>query len=527
MNENHNNFNESVSENMPSAKGNKKALIAILISAVLVITLGAVAVSALFASPLALVGTGIANSAKALEKNEMVTLLEKYAKGGSMQIDIGLEGILNSLLGLDIDSTATFKIYSGGEDGAAVTADVTVRDRLFLDAAIIASKTAVTVTSQKLLDGAVYGIDLENAPENFDGSVFGPTGPFSIGLESLEEITDNIAQSEAMKKELQKIEEDLLGIVFDSLSENAAVGKEKKDLDFNGEKVKMTAVSVKLSSEATANVFADLIEYLYTNEDLEQFLRSYDTFIANYLSGLDIVPYYGDSDDFVDDLYDYLEEIYTELDDYKEKIVDSGVELSIVFYVTKSDKELVGVDFAFEVDGEEASVSVLAGPALSDLREVKVKIDDGWSVIRVGYTVDVNDKTEYVAELEVREDDMVLASGEISWDKKSGAYEISVGNSYDETVAIEGKFEYSAQSATLTVEKLSSYYEDVDLALSIQINASDKMPAMPQNYTEVLTMSQYELEDLTADMAAALMNEVYSLDLDVLNALQYLMWYFI
>ena len=309
MNENHNNFNESAVEKRPAAKGNKRALITIAIAAVAVIALGAVGLSALFASPLALVGTGIANSAKALEKNEMVALMEKYAEGGSAQIDIGLEGILKSVLGLDVDSTATFKIYSGGEDGAAFSADVTVRDQLFLDAAIMASKTDITVTSQKLLGEAAYGIDLEKAPENFESSVFGPNGPFSVGLESLDEITENIAHSEQMEKDVQKVTESFLSVLFDSLDSNAVIGKEKKELDFGGEKVKVTAVGIDLDSEAAANVFADLIEYLYTDEELEQFLRTYEAVIAQYLSDLESVPYYENGDGFVDALYDSLEEI--------------------------------------------------------------------------------------------------------------------------------------------------------------------------------------------------------------------------
>ena len=525
MNENHNGFNEMEIEKKPMMQGKNKKLIAVLVSAVLVVALGIVGASVLFSSPLTLVGTGLANSAKAIGNNEMVTLLEKYSKGGSAQIEIGLEGILEAVLGIGIDATAAIKIYSDGENGAAVAADMTVRDNLFLDASIVASKTDVVVTSQKLLGDAAYGVDLMNASENFEGSVFGPTGPFSIGLESVEEITDNIAQSEQMKENVQEIGESFSTVLFRSLKQNAKVGKENKTLDFNGEKVKTTAVRVELDSEALANIFADLIEYIYTNEELEQFLRTYDTMVADYLAGVDLISYYDDSEEFVDDLYDSLEEIYTDLNDYKDQIVDSGAELSVVFYVTKSDKELVGVDVSAEFDGEEASVSVLAGPTLSDLREVKIKVDDGLSVIHVGYNVEVNDKVDYAARFTVREDDVELASGNVVWDKKSGAYAIGISDD----LCLEGGFELNEQSATLTLDKITSGsgYVEMVVDLSIQINASDKMPAMPKDYTDVLTMSQYDIENLTADMATALMNEVYSLDSDMLSILQYLMWYFI
>ncbi|MBR3703926.1 MAG: hypothetical protein IKM11_00340 [Oscillospiraceae bacterium] len=516
-------MNENIENRKPI--GLKKKVLTVAIALAAVAVLAVTGASILLASPLALVGTGAANSIAALEKSDAAVFFEKFGESGSMELTVGLEELMDSALGFGVDAEAVVKLYRDGDDGAAVTADVKLGGETFVDAALTANQTELAITSAALLGDKAYGVDLTKASEHFENSVFGPNGEYSLGIDSLDSMTENAVQGEQMDEDAQKIGESFFGVLMNSLNEYAQTGKEKKELDFNGEKIRTTAVDVALDSEALANVAGDMVEYLYTNKELEQFLRTYSAQIVDVLVYLDAV-FYDDPEEFVDDFYESLEEIYTDLDDFKEEIADSDVVLDAVFYVTKSGKELIGFDLTVECDGEEMELSVLAGPSISDLREVKVKLDDGQSFIRVNYSVEINDKTDYAAKFSVREDDAELASGNIVWDKTCGAYAITVFDEYDEALSIEGKFERNAQSVALTLEKITSGYgyEEMVIDLSVQINVSDKMPPMPQQYTDVLTMTANEIEDLTEELAAELMSAVYRLDPDILGELSQMLW---
>ena len=214
--------------NTTKGAGKKRTVITLVIAAVAVIAMTAVGVSILTSSPLALVGTGFANSAKVLEKNEMLTLLEKCADGGSVQIDVGLEELLASALGIRVDAAAQLKLFSDGDDGAALAADLKLGGVTFLDVLLNATKQDITLTSGALLGDAAYGVDLEKAAEHFETSVFGPNGPYSLGIDTVDEITDSIAQGEKIEEDAKEIEESFLLMLLESVDQHAEISKENK-----------------------------------------------------------------------------------------------------------------------------------------------------------------------------------------------------------------------------------------------------------------------------------------------------------
>lgn len=514
-------MNENIENKKPI--GLKKKVLTVVIALAAVAVLAVTGASLMLASPLALVGTGAANSIAALEKSDTAEFFEKFGESGSMEFSVGLEELMESVLGFGVDATAAVKVYRNGDDSAALAADVKLGGETFVDAVLTATRNELVLTSGALLGDKAYGVDFAKAGETFGNSVFGPNGAYSLGIDSLDGVTENAVQGEQMNEDAQEIGESFFAVLLNSLSEYAQTDKEKKELDFNGEKVKTTAVNVALDSEALANVAGDVVEYLYTNKELEHFLRTYSAQIVDVLVYLDAV-FYDDPEEFVDDFYQSLEEIYTDLDDFKEEIADSNIELNAVFYVTKSGKELIGFDLTIERDGEEMELSVLAGPSLAALREVTMKLDDGQSFVRVNYSVDVNDKTEYAAKFSVREGSVDLVSGEIEWDKKSGNLVLTVRDEYDNLLIVEGTLAVDKQSIMLSVEEFSDGDDVLEVQVVLTMNASDKMPAMPTEYTDILVMTEGEIEDLTEELTAELMNAVYSLDPDILGVLSQMLW---
>ena len=512
-----------------TAKGGskKRTVIAIAIAAVAVIVMAAVGVSIFASSPLALVGTGFANSAKAIEKSETVVFFEKLRDGGSAEIFVGLEEMLASALGVRVDAAAQLKLYSDGNDGAALAADLKLGGVTFLDVLLNATKQDITLTSNAILGNTAYGVDLEKAAEQFNTSVFGPNGPYSLGIDTLDEFTDSITQGEEIGEDAKEIEESFLIALLESVDQHAEITKENKELDFNGVQAKTTAVKIVLESEAAAAVAVDMVEYLYTNEELKQFLRTYETMVADYLMGLDLISYYDDPGEAIDDFYDALEEIYMDPAEFAEQIEDSDITLNVVFYISKSDKELVGMDLMVELDGDEVEFSLLAGPTLSDLREISVKVKADGTLVRGYYRVDTNDSTEYAAEFSLREDGDVLTNGEFHWDKKAGNYALTVRDAYDDAITLEGTLEVSAQQVALSFDRIAAGGDAQEMQIELTLRASDQKPTMPEEYTDILTMTQGQIEDLTTELATELMNMVYALDPNVLGVLSSLLFGFV
>ena len=513
--------------NTQKGAGKKRTAVTLVISAVAVIAMTAVGVSMLVSSPLALVGTGFANSAKAIEKSEVAVFFEKFTDGGSAEIFVGLEELLASALGIRVDAAAQLKLYSDGDDGAALAADLKLGGVTFLDVLLNATKQDITLTSDAILGKTAYGVDLENAAENFKNSVFGPNGPYSLGIDTLDEFTDSIAQGEEIEEDAAQIEESFLVALLESVDQNAEISKENKELDFNGVQAKTTAVRIVLESDAAAAVAVDMVEYLYTDEELKQFLHTYEAMVADYLMGLDLISYYDDPGEAIDDFYDALEEIYMNPQEFAQQIEDSGIMLDAVFYVSKTDKELVGMELLVELDEEEFEISLLAGPALSDLCEISVKVKVDGTLVRGTYRVDTNDRAEYAAKFSLREEGDVLTSGEFRWDKKAGNYALTVRDAYDEAITLEGTLKVSDQQIALTLGRIAVGGDALELQIELTLKASDQKPAMPEEYTDLLTMSQGEIEDLTADLAAELMNMGYALDPDVLGVLSSLFFGFV
>ena len=143
--------------------------------------------------------------------------------------------------------------------------------------------------------------------------------------------------------------------------------------------------------------------------------------------------------------------------------------------------------------------SVIAGPSLKNIEEIAVRLDDGYSVYRITYAVETNDKKEYSAKLKVREDSENILVGEFVWDKSSGDFEIELTDDWGDTYGVEGKLMVDSKTAAIVLESVYDYYEEIDLGISLTVSASDKMPAMP-SYTEILTMSSDDLIDMVYDI---------------------------
>ena len=476
-------------------KFGKKPLL-ISIAAVVVIAIAAIIAVSAMSSPMSLVGKGFSNSVNALKQNSVVVFANKVATGGSIEAVCDVE----ELLELPVEAVMSLKLYTAAAK-AAITADVKIEGDAVLDASAFIDKENIAVASDVLFGSKTYGVDLIDLTERFNASEFGPDGELSLGIEfpdSAESVTEDAAK---MAEESQAVSKAMLGYLLNSVEEHAEISKENESLSFNGAEVKATAVEIQADSEALTAVLSDLITYLRSEEELKEYLYNYADYYAAILveAGL----FYGDYEDaesIIDEFYVQLDDIgEDEMETLAEEIKAADVELSLTFYVTKSGKELVGVKFDADADGEEAKVSVFAGPSWKNLEEISVRLDDGYSVYWITYAVKSNDKEEYSAKLKVREDSENVLVGEFVWDKEKGDFEAEVTDGWGDTYGLEGSLKVDSKSATIVLDSAYEDSDEMDLGISLIITTSDKMPEMPV-YTDILDMNADDLEDLVYDL---------------------------
>ena len=149
------------------------------------------------------------------------------------------------------------------------------------------------------------------------------------------------------------------------------------------------------------------------------------------------------------------------------------------------------------------SASFQTGPTWEDLKEFSFRVDDGYSVIRMDYTVETNNKSEFVAKWKAREDDEVVGSGEFTWDKRLGGFTLNVTDDWGDTYRAYGGLQTDGKSAKLTLDLVAEDTYETELGISVILNTKDEMPAMP-DYEDVLEMDEGEVEDLLRELRGTL-----------------------
>lgn len=478
----------------------KKPLIYVAAAVAAVAVVAAIVSAAVASSPLALVAKGAKNSAEALVNNEVVALLSDVADGGSVELACDLETITESILGYGMDGSASVKLYTNSDPQIALVADVEVDDEDLIDLTITASEKEIAASSELLFGDDAYGINLKTAAKKFDNSVFGPDGEYSLGVESLEDIMDTAENSDEIVKDAEKVADEFIDAMIKSLRKHAEIEKSRDILDFNGTDTKTSAVEITLTSTSLAGMYSDLIDFAYKNKTFKNFLYDNAETVINGMYAADMLYFtYDDPTEPIDNFYEELEEMVADMETTMARIERADVDISLTCHVSKSGKYLVGVEVDGQFYEEKVRASIIAGPSLDKLEEISIHYTDNATTARVTYTVDTNTKNEYVSELKIREDGEVLISGDFTWDKKDGDFELTFTDEWGDTYGAEGSIDKHGKSTTITLNSVNGEGETFDLDVDLILTTSDKMPSV-SHYVDLMDMDEDDMEDLIYDI---------------------------
>lgn len=480
---------------------NKKGILIGAAALAVIAIIVALAVGILSNSPMGLLAAGFSNSMEALEDNSYIEMMEQVSNGGSVELAMDITPILQGN-GLPGNGTGALKIYMDQEEQeAAMTLGVQVGGQT-LDASLFGNQKGIAVASDWLLGDKAYGIGLKDFVENFNNSVFGPNGAYSLDIEIPENFQEQLERSKDYNKATEKIAMQLAAQLLKSAEKNSNVAKENATLEMGDETVKTTAVSIKMDHNQLAAVVEEMLDYLRTDKDIKAYLYEYKDIL---FGGSDL-----DTEAMLDELYEELEDAKDEIGELKEEMEDEEAGLEAVFYITKSGKQLIGMDITLESNISPAKLSFYAGPDLQEAKEISFRVEADDTTVRGSYTVTTNNKTAYAAELKIRADGENLVNGTVTWDKKNGDFAVTATNLEGVSVGFRGKLEQSKKEITLNLQSIEADGQKVELDMDLVLRASDKMPAMP-NYTEILKLTEEEVTTIVNDLSMVFFQMAYGM----------------
>lgn len=467
----------------------------------------ALVISLLTSSPLALVATGAQNTAEAIAKSPYVGFMEKVSDGGSVEIGVDLAEMD---LGISLDAGISAKIYSKSSESAmAVSLNAELMGRPILDALLVANETDLALSSDILFGDSAYGIKLQDASDNFEGSIFGYDGAYSLGIESIDEYLPDMQQSEDTGEELLGHVTSVFGEVVKKLQEYADISKSGEALSFSSGEVKTTAVRLAMDDEAITAFVRDMNDYIRNDQELKNFLLENTDYLSAIL-GMESY-YYGDPEMLTGEIEAMYESMDSLAADYEELAAElEGYAVELVFHISKSGKYLVGVNCNVEAEGEAVKVELLAGPSPDKLSELRAKLDTADSKSDISYIVNANDESSYSALLHVGENGQAVFGGSISWDKMGGDLRLEYTDALEYIYGMSGSMIKSDETVSIVVDTITIAGDSTDLGIDVVLNTFDEMPAVPE-YTDVLTMSENDFEILLEDIQSIYENLIFGM----------------
>lgn len=427
---------------------------------------------------------------------------------GSAEVKLNLteiEMLKEALAGLEgIDIEAAAKIYfDTAKPAVALEASAGGSGLQIIDALLYLDPNDLALDVGGLLLSETYGIDLANFEKNFDSSIFGPNGAYSLGfsfdelMEMIGETTNAIAAMPEVDEEFVAKSEEAVNEMFDmllkSIEENFEVKKEDGSVKIGETDVDTADVIIVFDYAALIEVLEDMAIFFNENEDYrEVFEYGINLIVSNVYVGFESA----------DEVFEVYEEFLAEIDELKADAAEEEGEAELTFHVSADKNELIGISIDFSDTDENITMEILWGPSMDDFKAISINSDADGEKFEFLLTFDhenTDSKFNATANVYVNTiygEESHAGSAGIEWDKVSGAAAVYVKADGEELRA-EANIKVDGDKTTVGLGKITVPSEEpVDLTgIYITINDNDVMPAVPE-YTDLLTMTEAEFDAL-------------------------------
>lgn len=465
-----------------------------LIIAVIVCAAIVIAAVSLRSSPLETVKKAADNSMEEAKKSEIYQTASDVLSGGSMEISANLSGILEELIGIGMDGEINISVFpDASQKKLVVTADSKIEGSDFIDFTAFLGTDRVTFSSETLFDNKTYGFSSENLAENFKKSGLSKDGGDDIGLGlgeaeigNIEKFLDLMKDVEGLEKEYEVLGEKLSEKLMALFTEYADIRKSSGKLTVAGKEIKTTDVTVSADEKMLASIAAELLDYLSSEKD---FTDLYSKFAALL---------YPDNGEDAGNIEKSLSDLKKEAEDYFNGL--DNVLVKGVFHI--KGRELIGIDAEIkEKDDVLVSASAVVAPTWKDPEEISFSLKNTDGTMAVSYTEETDTDKEYSAKLIMTENDETIVSAAFSWNRESGSFSIRADIEGEE-LTLNANVKEDEKTIIIDSVSIDTDGEEIDLSdFRAVIRYASSMPAVEENYTDIFSMDEEEIEEFknTAD----------------------------
>ena len=463
--------------------------------------------------PAALIVRAAANTISDIKKIEAYDVADDVINGGSVSVSANLEKFAKD------DLTVDAKLYTNIRDLKAAY-DMTLKEDgdEILNGNVRFNQDKVTLACDELFDGT-YGVSFKNLSKNLMGSIFDPdeeTG-YSFDDEEFEyflNLKDTIKNDKNLERDITNMVAKYRRLAIEKFIKYSDITRTSKTVTISGDNISCTVVTATADEKTLALVFQDLIDYANDDEELENLVYRLASNVAFYEETEDLVDYFYDGLEDLEDGLDYLE--------------DSDFEAEISFYITNSGRRIAQIDAEVEYDGDEYELSLILGRNVTTSKEMSLEAKDKntGEGIAVTYKVKENSSRLYEAELKIVDyyldryyvdydwnndwdDDQYeeLSSNtttiKAEWDRKAGDLKVKYEDEWDDYV-IKGSLLKKGDKYIFVLTNVRCDGEPVarikSLELTVIVDRHDPAPNAGGKFTEIATMDERGFKHFTSDI---------------------------
>lgn len=437
-------------------------------------------------------------STKAMGETDLGKVLDNMQNGGSFELFIDLAPIMGMAGMTDADMSAALKLFvSDGEQAkGALLLDVLSGDASLFDAAAFVDGTDISFTSAALLGKDAYGIDLSTAADDIASSeVFASAmevDGFAEILDAYTEVLQSSANIEAQNAAFnEKIENDMIEI----LKKHGEITSEDGKFTVGGKAIDTKDVVFAYSGEQLMNLASDIMVYLRDSDDVRAFIESFAEgySVAGSMTADELLEIYDES---LSQVIDAAAEVPAD------EIADVSAVIKV--YISKANGEMIGMTVDIAAKEDTVGVKVVMGPSVKDLDELSFSVSqNGETMVDAGYRVTADSGNEFKAEIAATANGDTLKLAELSYDRGSKEYKLTVGDINAGTaVSLMGTYTADDNTVKLGIGSIASGGMSISLGeTAVIFNASAEMPAFPTEYTNIFRMSEDEFRDFADTIA--------------------------
>ncbi len=125
------------------------------------------------------------------------------------------------------------------------------------------------------------------------------------------------------------------------------------------------------------------------------------------------------------------------------------------------------------------------------------------------YTVQENTDARYATEIRMESTDITPVICNFDWDKSAERYELVLAS--DTQMSLTGDITVDGDVTTLTVDNINADGTEIDPGMTVIVDKTAEMPDAPA-YTDVLTLSENDIQVIISDLQSGLMSVLSGID---------------